>query len=177
MHDLETVPGVGTLAATEAGDYRIERGVMRWEGGEIWQAVGTGLAGRTVYDILGTDDLIEGETVLVAATDRGVFTSTPLESIDAEDEAVPTEAFAVVAYPNPFAEALTVEVALPEATEVRATVYDVLGRVVAEVPARTLGAGTHRLPVATDGLAPGVYLVRVSATGHPERVVTLTRVR
>ncbi|MEL6771393.1 MAG: T9SS type A sorting domain-containing protein [Bacteroidota bacterium] len=177
LHDLETVPGVGTLAATEAGDYRIERGVMRWAGGEIWQAVGTGLAGRTVYDILGTDNLLDGETVLVAATDRGVFTSTPLVSIDAEDEAVPTEAFAVVAYPNPFAEALTVEVALPEATEVRTTVYDVLGRVVAEMPARLLDAGAHRLPMETNGLAPGVYLVRVSATGHPERVVTLTRVR
>ncbi|MEO0857071.1 MAG: T9SS type A sorting domain-containing protein [Bacteroidota bacterium] len=171
VFDLQSHPTAGTLAATE-------RGVFRWDPDEeAWQPVGLGLEERTVYDILATDDLIDGETVLVAATDRGVFTSTPLVSIDAEDEAVPAEAFAVTAYPNPFAEALTVEVALAEATEVRTTVYDVLGRVVAEMPARLLGAGAHRLPMETDGLAPGVYLVRVSATGQPERVATVTRVR
>ncbi|MEM6783061.1 MAG: T9SS type A sorting domain-containing protein [Bacteroidota bacterium] len=169
--DLETHPTAGTLAGTE-------RGVFRWDADtETWQPLGLGLEERAVYDVLATDELIDGETVLVAATDRGVYTSTPLVSIDAEEGAVPTEASAVAAYPNPFADALTVEVALPEATEVRATVYDVLGRVVAEVPGRTLGAGTHRLPVATDGLATGVYLVRVTVAGQPERAVTVTRVR
>ncbi|MEM8600028.1 MAG: T9SS type A sorting domain-containing protein [Bacteroidota bacterium] len=171
VYSLHSHPTAGTFAGTE-------RGVFRWDAGaETWQPVGIGLEDRTVYDLLATDDLLDGETVLVAATDRGVFTSAPLVSIDMEDEALPTEAFAVAAYPNPFAEALTVEVALAEATGVRATIYDVLGRVVGEVPGRRLGAGTHRLPVATDGLATGVYLVRVTVAGQPERAVTVTRVR
>ncbi|MEM6783060.1 MAG: T9SS type A sorting domain-containing protein [Bacteroidota bacterium] len=170
VYSLHTHPTAGTLAGTE-------RGVFRWDADtETWQPLGLGLEERTVYDVLATDDLIDGEIVLVAATDRGVYTSTPLVSIDAEDEAVPAEAFAVAAYPNPFADALTVEVALPEATEVRATVYDVLGRVVAEVPARTLSAGAHRLRLATEGLATGVYHVRVQPAGQLERVVTVTRV-
>ncbi|MEM9998011.1 MAG: hypothetical protein AAF809_09950 [Bacteroidota bacterium] len=49
--------------------------------------------------------------------------------------------------------------------------------VVAEVPPETRGVETHRLPVATEGLATGLYLVRVAVEGQPERVVTVTRVR
>ncbi|MEM8557878.1 MAG: T9SS type A sorting domain-containing protein [Bacteroidota bacterium] len=169
--DLETHPTVGTLAATE-------RGVFRWDAeAATWQPVGLGLEERAVYDILATDDLIEGETVLVAATDRGVYTSEALVSIEAEDGALPAKALTVAAYPNPFVEALTVEVALPEAAEVQTTLYDVLGRIVAEVPVQMLAAGAHRLPVATARVATGVYLVRVVVEGQPERVVTVTRVR
>ncbi|HLA63261.1 MAG TPA: T9SS type A sorting domain-containing protein, partial [Rhodothermales bacterium] len=70
------------------------------------------------------------------------------------------------AEPNPSAGAVALLLTLPTAeAQVRVTVYDSLGREVAVAHEGPLGAGAHRLGLDTGGLAPGVYVARVTAGG------------
>ena len=68
------------------------------------------------------------------------------------------------AYPNPFNPTTTLTYGLPEASEVRITVTDLLGRQVASLlngEFRT--AGYHTVQFNADGLASGTYLIRMEA--------------
>ncbi|WP_420454765.1 T9SS type A sorting domain-containing protein [Rubrivirga sp.] len=67
-------------------------------------------------------------------------------------------------YPNPTAGPATVAVAVAEPSRVEVAVYDVLGRRVAGA-VRALDPGAHAVPLGTGRLAPGVYVVRVTAEG------------
>jgi hypothetical protein len=62
-----------------------------------------------------------------------------------------TEAKAVV-WPNPARDHAALGFSLKEAAEVRLALYDVLGRQVAAVDARRLGAGPHRLALDLSAL-------------------------
>lgn len=77
-------------------------------------------------------------------------------------------------YPNPSAGAAVVRFAVPEATQVRVVVYDALGREVARLLDREAeGLMETRL----DGVAPGLYLVRLTTdSGRAETVgLSVTR--
>ncbi len=63
-------------------------------------------------------------------------------------------------FPNPTRSTATVVLGLREAGEVRAEVYDVLGRLVATLHDQELEAGRHQLRLETAKLPSGVYLVR-----------------
>ena len=67
-------------------------------------------------------------------------------------------------YPNPFNPATTVPFELLEAANVQLSVYDILGRNVKTLPARTYEAGPQRIRVDLSGQASGMYLVRMSVT-------------
>ena len=73
-------------------------------------------------------------------------------------------------FPNP-ADAgrpVTLSYFLPTATTVRAELLDALGRPVLTLAAgQPQAAGPHTLDVSTQGLAAGLYTVRVLATGAP----------
>lgn len=66
------------------------------------------------------------------------------------------------AYPNPFNPSVGVPVAVATRSSVRLTVYDILGRQVASQQ-QTLRAGQHMLNWTADGVASGVYFLRVQA--------------
>ncbi|WP_412063007.1 endonuclease [Rubrivirga sp. IMCC45206] len=82
----------------------------------------------------------------------------------------------VVLYPNPARDRTTLALSLTEATDVRADVFDTLGRLVTTVEAGRLGTGFQSLALDLAGAPAGVYVVRVALDG---RVVTrpLTVVR
>ena len=70
--------------------------------------------------------------------------------------------FAVHAnYPNPFSEATEIAFEAPEATHVRITVYDMLGRRVATAYDRTVSPGRYRVAYSAGDLAPGTYFYHV----------------
>lgn len=84
-------------------------------------------------------------------------------------------------YPNPFRERATLTYALPERSEVRLAIYDVLGRRVRVLAEGPVPAGVHQ--VQWDGrdgggrpLASGLYFIRLEAGGQQQiRKITLVR--
>lgn len=80
------------------------------------------------------------------------------------------------AAPNPFRDAASIGFALPEAAEVRLTVYDLLGREVARLVEGSAEAGFHRARFDGRGLPSGVYVVRLTANDFVSTArVTLLR--
>ena len=70
------------------------------------------------------------------------------------------------ARPNPsLGGDVAVDVTLAETAEVRAVVYDALGREVARPSAVRLGPGVQTLALPVAALPPGVYVYRVVASG------------
>ena len=65
---------------------------------------------------------------------------------------------------------------LPRAGHVKLTVFDVRGRRVATLVDRTLEAASHPIPWSSQGVAAGVYLLRLEALGEEEtRAITVLR--
>jgi hypothetical protein len=68
-------------------------------------------------------------------------------------------------YPNPFNPVTTIKFALPTATRVTLTVYDLLGAKVADVVDGEYEAGYHNVLFDAGKIASGVYFYRISAGG------------
>jgi uncharacterized delta-60 repeat protein len=66
-------------------------------------------------------------------------------------------------FPNPFNPSTTLRVNLPQSSDVAVTVYDLTGRVVMQLPTRSLQAGRHNITLDASRLGSGVYVYRVSA--------------
>jgi hypothetical protein len=66
-------------------------------------------------------------------------------------------------YPNPFNPVTHIAFAVPEAAQVRLTLYDLMGRQVQQLLARRLEPGYYRYQLNAGTLASGVYLYRLEA--------------
>ncbi|MFQ5584782.1 MAG: T9SS type A sorting domain-containing protein, partial [Calditrichia bacterium] len=67
-------------------------------------------------------------------------------------------------FPNPFNLSTTIEFTLPEASEVKLTVYDALGQEVETLIPGLLSAGQHRTVWQANNLPSGVYFYRLSSS-------------
>jgi hypothetical protein len=79
-----------------------------------------------------------------------------------DEESMPTEFALQPNFPNPFNPTTTLRVELPQASNVEVSVYDLTGRVVMQLPARSLQAGRHSITLDASMLGSGVYVYRVS---------------
>lgn len=86
-------------------------------------------------------------------------------SVDTDDDAPVRFAFEAP-FPNPFAGRATLRFSLPEATPTRLVAYDVMGREVAVLLDEVRPAGTHTVSWSADGLASGLYVVRLTSGSH-----------
>ncbi len=68
-------------------------------------------------------------------------------------------------YPNPFNPTTTLTIDLPEESEVRLTVYDVLGREIERLVDGAMPAGSHRVTFGAGSLPSGLYLARLETDG------------
>lgn len=122
----------------------------------------------------------DGETAVVGAVfdDNPSVTDTPdnnqgaafvfaLNALPTTVVSGPEGAVSISAvYPNPLRRAGQIEVTLAETRPVSAVLYNTLGQRVADVFEGVLAGGqTQTLSVSTDGLAPGVYVLRLQAGG------------
>ena len=73
-------------------------------------------------------------------------------------------------YPNPFNPGTTIDFSLPKASRVHLSVYDVMGREVANLLNETKAAGNHRVAFNGAKLESGMYFYRLTAENK-----TLTR--
>jgi hypothetical protein len=109
-------------------------------------------------------------TVTVGARDpQGAETTTSFGVIAGtatanEGESLPGEEFGIGNnYPNPFAASSVVPITLSESANVKLTLFDLLGSEVATLVDERLSSGHHDVVVRSDGLAPGVYLLKLEA--------------
>lgn len=107
-------------------------------------------------------------TFYVVGTD-GIFaygrTGTIGTAVEDEQPGA-AQAVRLHSYPNPFRDAVTVAVSLPEAGHLRLEVFDGLGRRVALLVDEARAAGTHRVTFDAANLPSGVYLYRAVARGQ-----------
>jgi len=66
-------------------------------------------------------------------------------------------------YPNPFNGATTIAVSLNNKANVSVVVTDLMGKNVIEIPARTYGAGVHKINIDGTNLSSGIYIYNVKA--------------
>ncbi|MBU1880833.1 SBBP repeat-containing protein, partial [bacterium] len=78
---------------------------------------------------------------------------------------LPQESRLLGNYPNPFNPTTTIRYQLPEVSHVKLAVYDLAGRKVATLIDGYRDAGSHDVTFDGSGLASGVYLYRLQASG------------
>lgn len=71
-------------------------------------------------------------------------------------------------YPNPFNPTTMIGFDVPHASQVSITVFDILGRTVAEVLDGQVSAGAHQVEWNAGGVASGVYFCRMAAGGFAQ---------
>jgi len=123
-------------------------------------------------------DLRSDETVTLSETDSTALklaVGSAAYVQDQEQEIVPDEV-TLTSYPNPLRRQATIEYTLTEPTDVRITVYDVLGRRVAVLADGRKEAGRHKLQLDGGRLASGVYFGRLK-TEDQTRTQKITVVR
>jgi hypothetical protein len=88
-----------------------------------------------------------------------------LESANSADTYVqlPTAVSLAQNYPNPFNPSTTITYALPKSSDMRLSVYDLLGREVSVLVNERKDAGVHEVKFDGSGLSSGVYLYRLRA--------------
>ena len=86
------------------------------------------------------------------------------------DAVIPTDFAITSAYPNPFNSVMRIGYALPEAADVRLSVYDVTGRLVTELVRGRMQIGMHTAVLDGADLASGVYLIRLDAAGKTSQI-------
>jgi choice-of-anchor B domain-containing protein len=102
--------------------------------------------------------------VFIVCIDPNVCSGSAVET-DEEIE-LPLGVELEPAYPNPFNPSTTIGFKLPEATTVRVSVSDALGREVAVlVESQLMAAGKHLVQFEGSSLPSGTYLVRLDANG------------
>ena len=155
-----------SLLLSETGEYEL-----------VWRS--TGLTG-TVRDLV-TGDVVDlsAERYRFSAEGNGeVWTERFVVETSAATGTEAPEASSLYVgapMPNPATGAFALDVRLGAAAEATVSVYDALGRRVAEQTAR-LSASGESVRVSTAGFAPGAYLVVVEAPGVREtRRVTVLR--
>jgi hypothetical protein len=109
----------------------------------------------------------------VAAISAQAFAAATSPHAAVQGQAGP-ETFALQApYPNPFHAEVTVRYSLAETATIRLEAYDALGRRVAMLAEGVRAAGSHAATLDGSALAPGLYLVRLTASGASgERTAT-----
>jgi hypothetical protein len=104
---------------------------------------------------------------LVFGTDAQgvVFAPAASTSTDVEPEGntidVPTDHVLNQNYPNPFNPVTTISFALPQTSQARLAVYDLLGREVQVLIQGTVQAGQHEVQFDAAGLPTGTYIYRL----------------
>jgi fibronectin type 3 domain-containing protein len=109
------------------------------------------------------EDPVHGHSLYLSEEAPEAVLQGPTDRVLVGLESVP-EAYALGAsYPNPASQRVTIEYALPEATEVTVEVYDLLGRRVLQAVGGQKAAGRHTVHLDARRLPSGTYFYRMRA--------------
>jgi len=110
----------------------------------------------------------EAFEILVVLADGTTLTLPVSTSIDSDLAALPGTFELKGNFPNPFNPTTNIQFAIPAASDVTLTVYDMLGRQVAVLVNGTLSAGTHTATFDASNLSSGTYMYRLQAGNFVE---------
>jgi len=161
----------GLLASTTTGKvYRTTND------GATWMDVTNGLPQFQVVSFA-----VASRSLIFASTDTaGLYRANALTlSVEPQSSLGPTRFTLAQNYPNPFNPSTTISYALPEATHVRLSIFDMLGREVVVLADERKDAGVYevmfdaRVPAGQAAgrgfhLASGVYFYRLSTGAYSE---------
>ncbi|MEM8558763.1 MAG: Ig-like domain-containing protein, partial [Bacteroidota bacterium] len=115
----------------------------------------------------------DGVTEEAAVNAKGSTIGTTASS---QSTALPEDYGLAAPYPNPIRDRATLQLALPEATEIEVVLFDLRGRTVAVLAAQSFDAGVHGITLDAGALPSGVYLVRVTSASFTDtQKVTVAR--
>jgi hypothetical protein len=87
---------------------------------------------------------------------------------DEQDELLPRRVNLSQNYPNPFNSSTIIQYTLPKASEVKITLYDILGRKIATLQNGRQVAGNHSLIWNADAASSGIYFYGLQAGDYSE---------
>jgi len=132
------------------------------DGGQNWESFNAGL---DTTDGVGYMMFAPGDTTKLyfAGSKSSGWSITRTISSIADDDALLPAQFAAYNYPNPFNAATNISFSLPQASDVRLDIYDMLGRKVSSLVNEYMFAGYHTVVWKPDGLGSGMYFYRITA--------------
>ena len=131
----------------------------------------------TIFDTIQVERdnlrLTPDQTIFVATHGRGIWSTSsiaPQRQGQDPDDAVQPEALAVAFFPNPAPAGTngTLRLDLTEKAEVRAQVLGLDGRLHREFRGSFLAGNARDLPLDLQGMAAGLYLIRVEVQGETQ---------
>lgn len=142
-------------AGSESGGYQIELGLQLYE--DIAYGLELELERLTVMDSNGG----------IIPASFPVLERLDVVSVrDSDSGALPGEVSLEANYPNPFNPTTMLRFSLPEAMHIRLEVFDMTGRRVSEAASGFFPAGRHTVTFDGSGLASGMYVYRLHASGR-----------
>ncbi len=118
----------------------------------------------TPGEALDVDVRDDGLIGVADKTNLGFYTFEYIVGVDEESQALlPESPFLASPFPNPFNSTTTIGYSLLMAGNVSLTVYDLSGRLVANLADGAKPAGTHEAVWTADGVSSGVYMVALDA--------------
>lgn len=157
---------------------RAEAGVLRFAAAGTMSDGQEGELFHAVFDLKpevqpGTESTIELNRMRlnenIELIDIGSTLITASLSVD-EATALPESYEIRSLYPNPFNPSLSITVALPEAGQLRLTVFNMLGQQVGELVNDRVQAGYRSFTFDGSGLSSGVYFVQASVQGKMNQI-------
>lgn len=144
----------------EAGNLRLRAGSPAIMTGSSAPYSETGAAFGVLTDPDGNDRIF-GDSVDMGAYEFDGSASS-VESLSD----VPSSVVLHQNYPNPFNPSTTIGFYLPEASDIRLTVHDMLGREVGVLAQGPVASGEHSVVFDASQLPGGVYMYRLTAGSH-----------
>lgn len=130
------------------------------ETGTVADGSGDAIFGTTLFD-----PWLDQGTIPTSAGEHDGSGRFPDGGINGQSEL--PEAFSLAQnYPNPFNPATQIEYSVPEASHVRLTVYDMLGREISVLVDQNREPGRYQVAFDASALSSGIYLYRMEAAGH-----------
>ncbi|MBO6585002.1 MAG: T9SS type A sorting domain-containing protein [Gracilimonas sp.] len=87
-------------------------------------------------------------------------------NVSTEDENLPHSFTLKNAYPNPFNPTTTISYSIPEAGDVRLTVYNLVGQKISTLVNERQSAGSYQIDFDAGQLSSGIYFYRLEAGGQ-----------
>ena len=156
------VSGTNLFAGTAGGGV-----FLSTNEGTSWSAVNSGLTGAWVRSLA-----VNGTNLFAGTVGSGVWRRPLSEMITEVESAGRLPSFFRLEqnYPNPFNPSTTIKFELPQSSDVRLTVFDLLGREVTVLVSEKSEAGYHSVEFNASNLSSGVYFYRLHARQSPKDV-------